>query len=189
MITPERTLIILKPDAVQRGITGKILNRFEERGLRIAAIKMAMPTEEQLGLHYADDADWKKSVGKKTRENMLAKGISMAETDEQIGARIRSYNMGGLRQPVITAVLEGYHVIEVVRQMIGGTEPRTAAPGTIRGDFSCDSYPKADIDKRVVRNLVHASGSQKEAEREITLWFKKDELHDYPRRDWAIMHG
>ena len=129
------------------------------------------------------------SVGKKTRENMVSKGFVVSESDEQIGGRVRNWNMDGLRMPVIAAVLEGYHAVDVVRSMIGGTEPRSALPGTIRGDFACDSNPKADVDKRVVRNLIHASGNSKEADREIKLWFSANELFDYPRHDWAIMHG
>lgn len=189
MVKPERTLVILKPDSVQRAIIGQIISRFEQRGFRIAGMKMVHPTEQQLGLHYADDKEWKLSVGKKTRESMLSKGVQMSETDEQIGDRIRSWNMTGLSMPVLAVVLEGYHAIETVRAMIGGTEPRSSAPGTIRGDFACDSYAKADVDKRVVRNLVHASSSIKEAETEVAVWFKKEELFDYPRHDWAIMHG
>ncbi|MDO8661211.1 MAG: nucleoside-diphosphate kinase, partial [Candidatus Woesearchaeota archaeon] len=174
---------------VQRAIAGQIISRFEHRGFRIAGIKMVKPTEGQLGLHYADDKDWKMSVGKHTRASWLAKGVSLSETDEQIGDRIRNWNMDCLRMPVVAMVLEGYHAVEVVRAMIGSTEPRASAPGTIRGDFTCDSYAKADVDKRVIRNLVHASGSVKDAEREIKLWFKDEELFDYPRHDWAIMHG
>ena len=189
MVTPECTLVILKPDTVQRAIVGQIISRFEQKGFRIAGMRMLNPTSEKLGIHYADDLVWKKSVGAKTREKMSSRGIAIKESDEEIGARIREWNMKGLQAPVIAIVFEGYHAVELGRKIVGDTEPRSALPGTIRGDFSTDSYDKADEDKRVVRGLVHASGSVKEAEREIKVWFKDEELFDYPRDDWAIMHG
>ena len=188
-IAPEKTLILLKPDTVQRAIIGQVITRFEQKGFHVAAMKMVKPTEQQLGLHYADDKAWKISVGKKTKETFAAKGLTMNETEEQIGDRIRNWNIDALRQPVVAIVFEGHHAVEVGRILVGDTECRKAAPGTIRGDFSCDGYQKADEDKRVIRNLVHASGSVKEAEHEIPIWFTKEELFDYPRHDWNIMHA
>lgn len=185
----ERTLILAKHDAVQRGMVGEIIKRFEQKGFRIAGLKMALPTEEQLGEHYADDMNWKLSVGKKTRETFAKKGVEMKETDEEIGARIRGWNMQGLRgNPIAAIILEGYHAVEAGRKIVGHTEPRQAAIGTIRGDFSIESFALADKQKRVVRNIVHASGSKEEAENEIKIWFKPEEIFDYPKKDWDVIH-
>jgi nucleoside-diphosphate kinase len=185
----ERTLILAKHDAVQRGIVGEIVKRFEQKGFRIAGMKMILPDEKQLGDHYADDLNWKLSVGKKTRETFAKKGIEMKETDEEIGARIRGWNMQGLRGSQIVAIIfEGYHAVEAGRKIVGHTEPRQAAIGTIRGDYSYESFALADKDKRVVRNIVHASGSKEEAENEIKIWFKPEEIFDYPKKDWDVIH-
>ena len=185
----ERTLIIAKPDAVQRSLVGEIIKRFEQKGFRIAGIKMAHPSSEQLGIHYADDPEWKKAVVKKTREGFAKKGIELKETDEEMAQRIRKWNIDALKEPIVAIVFEGYHVVEAGRKIVGHTEPKAAAIGTIRGDFSVDSYPKADSDKRTIRNLVHASGSVDEAEREIKIWFNNNELYNYKKLDWDIIHG
>ncbi len=152
-------------------------------------MKMITPSEELLGKHYADDLTWKLSVGKKTRETFAKKGVQMTETDEQIGARIRAWNMAGLHgPPVIAVIFEGYHVVEAGRSIVGNTEPRQASPGTIRGDFSNESFALADSQKRVVRNLVHASGNPAEAEQEIKVWFTPQEIFDYAKKDWDVIH-
>lgn len=189
MNTVEKTLILAKPDAVQRGLVGEIIKRFEKVGMRIAGIKMIQATEEQLGEHYKDDTDWKISVGKKTLSAAESKGIKMTETAEEIGARIRKWNMEGLKWcPVIAIIFEGHHAVEFGRKIVGNTEPRQSLPGTIRGDYSIESYQIADSKKRVVRNLVHASESVSEAEREIKIWFNDDEVFDYDKEMWKIIH-
>lgn len=185
----ERTLVLVKPDGVQRGLVGEIIRRFERMGFWISGAKMLKPDEKLLSLHYADDPAWKESVGKKTRASMEAKGIKMSETNEQIGARIRQWNMECLKGPVMALVFQGPHAVEAGRKIVGNTEPRQAVPGTIRGDFSYDSYALADADKRVIRNLVHASGSVDEAEREIKLWFKKEDMHEYTKQDFKVTYG
>jgi nucleoside-diphosphate kinase len=185
----ERTLILAKPDAVQRGLVGEILKRFEQRGFRIVALKLINPTEQHLGMHYADDPVWKRSVGTKTRASMLAKGIVMKETDEEIGARVRRWNMECLRAPIAAMVFEGESAIEGGRKLVGSTEPKSAAPGTIRGDYSNDSYGLADKQQRVLRNLVHASGSVEEANKEITVWFTDKELYNYEKHDTKVLYG
>jgi len=189
-MTVERTLILAKPDSVQRGLVGEIIKRFEQVGFKIAGIKMVHATEDQLGNHYKDDKDWKVSVGTKTLKVANEKGIKMDETAEQIGDRIRKWNMEGLKTcPVIAIVFEGHHAVEFGRKIVGNTEPRQSPPGTIRGDYSIESYQIADTKKRVVRNLAHASESKQEAEREISIWFNKDELFDYDKKLWQILHG
>lgn len=185
----ERTLILAKPDAVQRGLVGEIVKRFEQRGFRIVGLKLINPTEQHLGMHYADDPVWKKSVGAKTRASMEAKGQKVTETDEEIGARVRRWNMECLKAPLVAMVFEGEAVIEGGRKIVGATEPKSAAPGTIRGDYSNDSYALADKQKRVLRNLMHASGSVEEAEREIKVWFTDKDLYDYQKHDTKLLYG
>lgn len=185
----ERTLILAKPDAVQRGLVGEIVKRFEQRGFRIVGMKMINPSESHLGMHYADDPVWKKSVGAKNRASMESKGVKVTETDEEIGARIRRWNMECLQAPLIAMVFEGESVVEAGRKIVGATEPKSAAPGTIRGDYSNDSYALSDKQKRVLRNLMHASGDPKEAEREIKVWFTDKELYDYAKHDTKLIYG
>jgi nucleoside-diphosphate kinase len=185
--TWERTLVLVKPDGVQRGLIGEVIRRFEQRGLKISALKMVEGGEEQVGKHYTDDINWLKSVGKKTRKSFAEKGIDMDETDEGIGRRIRAWLMNYISSgPVVAMVVEGNHAIEVVRKIGGTTEPRTAPAGTIRGDFSIDSYMLGDNLKRPVKNLIHASGDKKEAENEIHVWFSEDEIYDYERADEKV---
>jgi nucleoside-diphosphate kinase len=182
--TWERTLVLIKPDGVQRGLIGEIVKRFEQRGLKLSALKMVKGGEELIGKHYTDDLEWLESVGKKTRSSFAEKGIEMEETDKAIGLRIREWLMSYIGSgPVVAMVVEGNHAIEVVRKIVGPTEPRTAPAGTIRGDFSIDSYMLGDNLMRPVKNLIHASGNKKEAEEEIHVWFSEDEIHDYERSD------
>ncbi|MBN1644665.1 nucleoside-diphosphate kinase [Candidatus Woesearchaeota archaeon] len=189
MSTVEQTLILAKPDAVQRGLAGEIIKRFERVGMKIAGIKMIHATEEQLGQHYKDDKDWKISVGKKTLAAAKSKGIEMTETEEQIGDRIRKWNMETLKFcPIIAIIFEGHHAVEFGRKLVGNTEPRQSPPGTIRGDYSIESYQIADSRKRVTLNLVHASESKKEAEREIKIWFNENEIYNYDLKIWEIVH-
>src|SRR3989344_5538291 len=175
----ERTLILCKHDSLQRGLVGEIIKRFEQRGFKIAGTKMIVPTEELLGKHYADDYDWKINTGNKTIEVLKQKGKHTDETPEEIGNKVRAWNIAGLRgSPVIAIIFEGYHAIEIGRKIVGHTEPRSAQPGTIRGDYSMESYDLADSQQRVIRTIVHASGNKKEAENEIKLWFKPEEIFD-----------
>lgn len=154
--TIERTFIAFKPDAVQRGLVGEILHRFERAGLRIAAVKMVQASNELLEEHYSEhvDKDFYESLASFMREG-----------------------------PVIAAVLEGVEAVAVVRKLVGATEPFEAAPGTIRGDYTHVSYEHADTQEKAVKNVIHASGNGEEAEKEIGLWFTEDEIHDYERVD------
>ncbi len=185
----EKTLILIKPDGVQRGLVGEIIKRFEQKGLKISGIKMVLPNQKQLGEHYAADDIWFESVGKKTREKFSEKGIDMKETNKEIGQRIRNWNMESLsKSPIVAIIFEGYHAVEIGRKIVGPTEPRSAPPGTIRGDFSVESFALADTKSRTTKNLVHASGSTTESEKEIQIWFNKDEIFDYKKEDWQILH-
>ena len=152
----QKTLIVIKPDGVARGLVGQILSRFEQRGLKIAAMKMLKVDKEFAKKHYTEDIT--KRRGEHVR-NMLLDYITMG--------------------PVVAAVIEGVNAVENVRKVVGPTEGKSALPGTIRGDFSHVSYGYADEKKIPVLNLIHASGSDEEAEFEVNLWFSKKEIHDY----------
>ena len=185
----ERTLILIKHDGVQRGLTGEIIKRFEQKGLKIAGMKMVQPTKETADKHYVITPEWTKKLGENTRKSAEKKGIKVKETDEEIAKRIHSWNSEYLQEgPVIAIVFEGYHAIEIGRKLIGNTEARKAEIGTIRGDFSVDSYAVAEDKKRSVRNLIHASEDKTQSDNEINLWFKKEELYDYTKKEWEIMH-
>ena len=180
----KQTLILLKHDAVQRNLIGKIITRFEDAGLKIAAMKMIWSDEAMTSKHYHLDENWAKNVFEKAKANYDKEGKKLPYKDYlEMGKTIQSQNISFLKEgPIIALVLEGPHAVEVVRKMVGCTEPRQAAPGTIRGDFATlESYPLSDSKKRVMRNLVHASDSVENAKREISLWFKKDEVHNYKK--------
>ncbi len=177
----ERTLVIIKPDAIQRSLIGEIVVRFERLGLKLVGLKMTVPTAEQVEGHYTLDPNWRRVTGEKTINSYKSRGLTPPSDDPlEITAKIlrnlKKYLTAG---PVICMVWEGAHAVELVRKITGGTEPRGALVGTIRGDFVIDSYVMSDTDDRAVRNLVHASGSVEEANMEIPHWFKKEELIDY----------
>ena len=178
----EKTLVLIKPDGVKRGLIGKIIGRFEDAGLKIVGMKMVWVDEDFAEKHYFLDEAWAKSVYDKTKKVYDREGKKFEYTDNMhIGKTIQGWNMKFLIEgPVIAIVLEGNHAVELVRKIVGVTEPRSAAPGTIRGDFaSVESYVVGDNEKRVVRNLVHASDSVENAKREIELWFGNEKHHDY----------
>ncbi len=175
----ERTLVLIKPDSVKRGISGKIISRFEDTGLKIIAMKMAWADEEHAGKHYPLDEEWAKKVFEKASAVWEKEGKQPKFKNYlEFAAEIRERNIAFIREgPVIAMVLEAPHAIEIVRKIIGHTEPRQAVPGTIRGDFfSIESYTISDSEARSVRNLIHASDSVENAEREINLWFKPEEI-------------
>ena len=187
----ERTLILLKPDAIQRSLIGEILVRYERLGLKLVGLKMLVPTQEQVEGHYTLDPNWRRVTGEKTIKSYRERGLTPPSEDPlEITAKIlknlKKYLTAG---PVIAMVWEGAHAVELVRKVTGGTEPRGAAVGTIRGDFVVDSYIMSDNDDRAVCNLIHASGSVTEAGMEIPHWFKKDELIDYKVTREAILYG
>ena len=154
----QRTLILFKPDAVQRGIVGEILTRFERVGLKIVGTKMIFPNTEHYHKHY-------EGIGKMvTRRG--EKAFDMA---------LEFMTQG----PVIAMVFEGVEAVELVRKLVGGTEPKSALPGTIRGDYSHMSFGYADKHNVGIPNLIHASGSVEEAKQEIEHWFSNYEIYDY----------
>ncbi len=154
----ERTFIIFKPDALQRGIMGELLTRFERIGLKIVGMKMLSPTREQYHGHY-------ETIGK-----------LISRRGEDTFNVVLDFMSAG---PVVAAVLEGVEAIEIVRKLIGATEPKSAAIGTIRGDYCHMSYSRADSENKGVPNLIHASADATDAEQEIKHWFSESELYDY----------
>lgn len=177
----ERTLVILKPDAVQRGLIGEMIHRYERVGLKLAAMKMMQATPKMIYDHYMLDPEWMQKVGEKSLKSYKEKGLTPRfstplEQAKFILARLENYYTSG---PVVLMIWEGAHAVAVIRKITGGTEPLTSDVGTIRGDFVIDSYKMADDDDRSIRNLVHASGSVKEAKDEIGLWFSPKEILDY----------
>jgi nucleoside-diphosphate kinase len=186
----ERTLVIVKPDGLQRSLTGEIIKRYERTGLKLVALKMLIPTEKMIEEHYLLDPNWKKNVGEKAIASYEKKGQTPPSNDpiavaDLVVTRLKKYMTSG---PVIAMVWEGGHAVELVRKVTGGTEPRSAAIGTIRGDFVVDSYQMADGADRAIRNLIHASGTVPEAEMEIPHWFKESEIMNYGVPHEAILY-
>jgi nucleoside-diphosphate kinase len=154
----EQTLVVFKPDAVMRGIVGEILTRFERAGFKVVGMKMVQPDYDHFHGHYEGIGTLKTRKGDEIFESQLAA--------MQVG-------------PVIAMVLEGVEAVEFVRKMVGDTQPKTAAPGTIRGDYAHVTYGQAASVGMGVANLVHASATTDEAEKEIAHWFSESELFDY----------
>ncbi len=152
----ERTLVLLKPDAVQRGIMGKVITRFEDAGLKIVALKFAQADETKALEHYNEE------IAERSGEHIRKRAVKLL-----------------LLGPVLAMVIEGINAIENVRKMAGTTEPKSAAPGTIRGDFSHVSYGRCDDKDIGLLNIVHASGDKKYAEKEINIWFTPEEIFEY----------
>ncbi|HRV76200.1 MAG: nucleoside-diphosphate kinase [Candidatus Nomurabacteria bacterium] len=182
----ERTLVILKPDAVSRGLMGEIVSRFERVGLKIVGAKLIKASEDLANKHYPRDREeFILGMAQKTVDNYKAQGKDLMEdlgTEDlkEIGLMIQGWLVDNLTSgPVFAFVIEGPHAIEVVRKLIGSTLPLNAAPGTIRGDFSFDSSALGNEGKRPIRNLVHASGEKDEAEFEVNLWFSEEEIYEY----------
>ena len=177
----ERTLVLIKPDGVQRSLIGEIICRYERSGLKLVAMKMVIPTAELVERHYLVDPEWRVKTGQKTIESYRKKGKNPPSEDplqvtEIILNNLKKYMVKG---PVIAMVWQGMHSVGVIRKITGGTEPLTSDVGTIRGEFTIDSYEVSDIDGRAVRNLIHASGSADDAEKEISLWFNKEDIIKY----------
>jgi len=155
-MTLEKTLVLIKPDGVQRALIGRILTRFEDAGLKIIGMKMVWVDEEFARKHYTEDLEKRR------------------------GKHVRDYMADFIKSgPIVAFVLEGVDAIDNVRKMVGATEPKSAVPGTIRGDFSHVSFAHCDEKKQGVKNLIHASSDKKDAEYEVSLWFTPKELHTY----------
>ena len=177
----ERTLVIIKPDGIQRTLISEIIKRYERTGFKLTAIKMLIPTAEHIEKHYTLDPNWRRITGEKTIKGYKDKGLKPPSEDPlEITAillkNLKTYMTSG---PVIAMVWQGAHVVQIIRKLTGGTEPLTSDVGSIRGDFVLDSYQMTDTDGRAIRNLIHASGNTEDAEKEINHWFAKEEIINY----------
>ena len=189
-IKKERTVVLIKPDGVQRSLIGEIIKRFERSGLKLVALKMAVPTAELVEKHYLTDPEWPRKTGEKTIDSYKKKGkappseapLEITKIDLE---NLKRYMSSG---PVVVMIWQGLHAVSIVRKITGGTEPLTSDVGTIRGDFTIDSYEISDIDGRAVRNLIHASGSADEAEKEIPIWFNTHEVFGYRLVQESILY-
>lgn len=173
----QQTLVLIKPDAMERRLGGEVIARIERTGLRIVNCKMHQADEKLAAAHYPVTDAWYQKAGGNTLKDCEAYGLdpmaAMGTSDPiEIGKKIHKFNIEFLTSgKVVALVFEGPHAVELVRKLVGSTVPLLSAPGTIRGDFSSESAVMANFEKRPIHNLVHASGDVEEAKREIELWF------------------
>jgi nucleoside-diphosphate kinase len=185
----ERSLVIIKPDGVQRSLIGEIIKRFERTGLKFVAMKLTVPTEEQCWTHYHKEDDWFLSKGNRITEDRKNQGLSIDKEPMEYGKDIIRANVDFFTSgPVLAMVIEGNAAVAIVKKLVGGTEPTTSDVGTIRGDLTVDSYALSSIDNRAVRNLIHCSDSPEEALRETAIWFNENEIIDYRQVQEAILY-
>jgi nucleoside-diphosphate kinase len=180
MSIKERTLVLLKPDAVQRNLVGEIVGRFERAGLKIVAMKFLLPTKKQAYKHYVKNDAEIEALGQRSIEGNKKSGKEIKESPQKVGQRIVDCLVKFLSSsPIVAMVLEGNKAILIVRKLTGSTEPLQSDVGTIRGDYTIDSYSLADAGGRAVRNLVHASANESDADYEIKVWFSEKEIVNY----------
>ncbi|MCA9363482.1 nucleoside-diphosphate kinase [Candidatus Kaiserbacteria bacterium] len=185
----ERSLVLLKTDAVQRSLVGEIIKRFEQTGLKISGMKMLEATEVQLLEHYNKDDAWYEKKGQGIVEDLKSQGREIEKEAIEYGKDIiRTIVKYMQASPIVAMVLEGNKATAVVTKIVGTTEPTTSDVGTIRGDYTLDSFAHATYENRAVRNLVHQSESPEEAEREIKIWFKDDEIMQYTTAQERILY-
>lgn len=179
-LTTERTLIAIKPESIQRQLIGEFISKFEKRGLKLVAAKLIAPTREQVGTHYPDDDSWYIPTGTKTYESYKAKGIDPGKTPIELAKEVRERLINHFaNRPLFLMIWEGPHAVALGRKTAGSTNPLAAEIGSIRGDYSFESYDLADNLERAVHTLVHASGTPEEAEIEINIWFSPNEIINY----------
>ena len=192
-IKEEKTLVLVKPDGVKRGLVGEVVSRIERRGLKVIAMKMVQVDRAHLENHFPKTEEWVERLGKKTMKTFTEYGIdpiAVQGTDDtkKLGAAIKeslfAYMQSG---PVVAMVIQGIHAIDMVRKLAGHTLPVFAEMGTIRGDFSVDSPAVANVEGRAIHNIMHASENNEEATNEISLWFTPSEIHSYKRAEEDIM--
>lgn len=192
-IKEEKTLVLVKPDGVKRGLIGEVISRIERRGLKIIALKMVWPTKEMMESHLPKEDEWLVRLGNKglstfEEYNLNAKELLGTDDPMEIGARTKEkiieYMTSG---PVVAMIIQGIHAMGMLRKLVGHTLPFKAEMGTIRGDFSVDSPAVANVEGRSIKNIVHASETPQEAQNEIKLWFTQDEIHSFKRAEEEIM--
>ena len=189
----EKTVLLIKPDGVKRGLIGEIISRVEKRGLKIIACRMVWATKDQIDGHYPKDEKWIKRLGEKTLASYQKYDIDPVQelgTNDplEIGKEVRSWLIDYMTSgPIVKMVIKGIHAIDMVRKIVGASLPSFAEMGTIRGDFSVDDAAAANKDKRAIHNLVHASENPQEAQHELEFWFAPEEIYDYKRAEEDIM--
>ena len=189
----EKTVLLIKPDGVKRGLVGEIISRIEKRGLKIIALEMVRANREQVDGHYPKDPAWIKRLGEKSINTYKEHGMHPKEelgTEDpaKIGEMVRGWLIDFLTSgPIVKMVIKGIRAVDMVRKIAGPTMPTVAEMGTIRGDFSVDDAAAANRNKRAVHNIIHASETLEEAEHEIKFWFAPEEIHDYKRAEEDTM--
>lgn len=185
----EKSFVMIKPDGVQRGLVGEIIQRVERVGLKISALKLVVPTEEQCWTHYNKDDAWYTQKGERAIADRQAAGLAVDKPAIEYGKDIvRALVKFMTSGPVVAMVLTGNQAVGIVKKLVGGTEPLTSDVGTIRGDFTLDSYALSSLDERAVRNLAHCSDKPEEAEREIKIWFKPEEVLNYRQLNEEVLY-
>lgn len=186
----ERTVIFIKPESIQRHLIGEFISKFEKRALKLVAAKLIAPTEEQIGNHYPDDDAWYIPTGTKTLEGYKARGIDPGKSAIELAKEVRQRLVDHFaNRPLLLMIWEGPHAVALGRKTAGSTNPLTADIGSIRGDYSFESYEFSDKQERAVFTLVHASGTPEEAENEIKIWFKPEEVLDYDLAMDAVFYS
>jgi len=179
-IKKERTFVIIKPDGVQRSLIGEIIHRIERTGLKLVAMKFVFTNEDNYWEHYNKNDAWFEEKGQNTIDNRKSNNLPVEKSAIEYGKDIiRALIKFMTAGPVIMMIWEGNKAVSVVKKIVGGTEPSNSDVGTIRGDFTIDSYELSNVDGRAVRNLIHCSDKPEEAEREIKIWFKEEEILKY----------
>ena len=183
----EKTFVLIKPDGVQKGLIGEIIKRMEQRDLKVVALEMIRPTRAEMDKHYPKDEKWLSRIGEKTTGTYQKYGYDIKKdfgtTNKlTIGKEVRRWLIEFMiSAPMIKMVLQGVHAVDMVRKIVGPTMPYLAEMGTIRGDYSADSAISANMERRAVFNLVHASETPEEAKHEIKHWFGTKGVFKYDR--------
>lgn len=189
----ERTLVLVKPDGVQRGLIGVVISRLEARGLKVIGLKMIKPSLEHINEHYPKDEAWIERLGHKGFTVFEEYGINPkdymgTDSKKEAGKMVRDWLVNYLTEaPVVAMIVEGVHAIDMVRKIAGNTLPSKAEIGTIRGDYSVDSPAAANLEGRAIKNIMHASENKEEAEHEIAHWFAQEEIFEYGLAHHKVM--
>ena len=183
-MTSQQTLVLIKPDGVLRGIVGEILRRFERVGLKIVAIKMVQAQKEVLEKHYEKDEAWMKKTGERYKKKL---NLSEDTDAVKIGRDIaKGLIMDMQVSPIIAIVFEGHNAVMTVKRLTGPTNIDEAMPGTIRGDYSHDTFDLANRSNRPNITIIHATDDPSESQKEIDFWFSPDEIHSYKKPEENI---
>lgn len=185
----ERTFVMFKPDTVQRSLMGEVIKRFELTGLKCTAMKMFVADEDRLIKHYNKDEAWFLKKGTGIVNDLTAQGLPVTKEAIEYGRDIIRANAKFMMSaPVVAMVWEGNQAVAVIKKIVGSTEPATSDVGTVRGDYTVDSYSHAAYENRAVRNLIHCSDMVEEAEREIAIWLDEEEIMSYVTAQERIMY-